>query len=323
MHCRAEAQPEPAHGELTTEQAKEMISQLPSGRCLFIVTGGDPLLRRDIFQLTIYASALGLRVALALSGSELDDEISHKIASSGVTHVSISLDGSRAEIHDSFRGVSGAFERELKNLSYLKKVKLPFNILTTVTKHNHNDVGSIHNLVEKVGAAMWDLFMLVPTGRGRVEMEISPMEYEKMMNRIYSLSQRSSIPIKMTCAPQYQRIVEKGVESQSRVQEHRAIQHGCMAAKGYCFVAHNGEVYGCGFLPISAGNVKEQPFAEIYESSKMFNELRNQTLLKGKCRICEYRAVCGGCRARAYAVSNDYLAEEPYCIHNPKTGVQV
>ena len=318
LHCRAEAQTLPDPAELTTEEVKDLISQIAGEKRLFIITGGDPLLRDDIFQIIKYASNLGLRVALALSGSKVNQESSEKMKKFGVAHISFSLDGSNSEIHDAFRGVVGAYDRTLKNISYIKKAALPFNILTTVTKYNYKDIWKIQVLVEKLGASMWDLFMLVPTGRGKVEMEITPQEYEQLMEEFYVRSQKTKIPIKMTCAPQYQRVMRQNKKKLSITSNrHKMIQHGCMAGNGYCFISHKGEVCGCGFLPISAGNIKTNSLEEIYSKSKLFNELRNKDLLKGKCGICEFKVVCGGCRARAYGVHKDHLAEEEYCIYTP------
>jgi radical SAM protein with 4Fe4S-binding SPASM domain len=240
---------------------------------------------------------------------------------SGVAHISFSLDGSNSEIHDTFRGIKGAYDRTIKNISYIKKAELPFNILTTVTKYNYKDVWKIQTLVEKLGASMWDLFMLVPTGRGKVEMEITPLEYEKIMKEFYIRSQKTKIPIKMTCAPQYQRVMKQNKNKPNvKSSQHKMIQHGCMAGNGYCFISHKGDICGCGFLPVSAGNIKTNSLEEIYKKSILFNELRNKDLLKGKCGICEFKVVCGGCRARAYAIHKDHMAEEEYCIYTPTSG---
>jgi radical SAM protein with 4Fe4S-binding SPASM domain len=318
LHCRAEAQTQPDPGELTTKQAKDLISQIAGEKRLFIITGGDPLLRNDIFQIIEYANDSGLRVALALSGSKVNQESAEKMKKSGVARISFSLDGSNSEIHDAFRGVKGAYDRTIKNISYIKKAELPFNILTTVTKYNYRDVWKIQALVEKLGASMWDVFMLVPTGRGKVEMEISPLEYEELMNEFYVRSQKTKIPIKMTCAPHYQRIMRQNeTKMNAKPSRHKKIQHGCMAGNGYCFISYQGDVCSCGFLPIPAGNIKTKSFKVIYQKSRLFNELRNKDLLKGKCGICEFKVVCGGCRARAYAIHKDHMDEEEYCIYTP------
>jgi radical SAM protein with 4Fe4S-binding SPASM domain len=163
--------------------------------------------------------------------------------------------------------------------------------------------------------------MLVPTGRGKVEMEITPLEYEKLMREFYIRSQKTKIPIKMTCAPQYQRVMKQNKnKSNVKSSQHKMIQHGCMAGNGYCFISHKGDICGCGFLPVSAGNIKTNSLEGIYKKSILFNELRNKDLLKGKCGICEFKVVCGGCRARAYAIHKDHMAEEEYCIYTPTSG---
>ncbi len=249
----------------------------------------------------------------------------------GVSGISISLDGSTNEIHDSFRRVPGAFKKALSTIKYTRMGKLPFQVNTTISQHNLQDLPNILNLVTKIGATAWDIFMLVPTGRGKVDMEISPEQYEETLDFVYKSSLISKIPIKMTCSPHYnrvrsQRIKERSIEDPSKVTEvdegiKRQKIHlgrGCMAGNGYCFISHIGKVYGCGFLPISAGDIRNQDFKKIYLHSKIFEELRNRERLQGKCGSCEYRNICGGCRARAYSIYGNLLSEEPFCTFEPK-----
>lgn len=311
-HCRAQAQKQPDPNELTTQEALNIIDQIADFcKPILIISGGDPLQRKDIFEITSYASKLGIRVVMSPSGSDITPQVIEKMKGSGVKMISLSLDGSTAEIHDNFRQVNGAFDLAMRNMAYAKERDLAFRINTTVTKHNLNDLSATLKLVTEVGAREWDVFMLVPTGRGKVEMEITPSQYETTLQDIYKLSLSSTIPIKMTCAPQYTRIIAQQTKGQP------AFGRGCMAGNGFCFISHVGEVFGCGFLPIFAGNVRQSSFKEIYQNSALFIELRDHNKLTGKCGICEFRVGCGGCRARALALHRSHLAEEPYCVYKP------
>ena len=280
---------------------------------ILIISGGDPLQRKDIFEIASYASKLGIRVVMSPSGSDITPQVIEKMKTSAVKMISLSLDGSTAEIHDNFRQVNGAFDLAMRNMAYAKEGDLAFRINTTVTKHNLNDLSAILSLAVEVGARDWDVFMLVPTGRGKVEMEITPEQYEETLKSIYKLSLNSPIPIKMTCAPQYTRII-----AQQTMEGQSAFGRGCMAGNGFCFISHVGDVFGCGFLPIVAGNVRQSSLKEIYQNASLFAELRDHNKLTGKCGICEYRVGCGGCRARALAQHSSHLAEEPYCVYKPK-----
>ncbi|MEM4251299.1 MAG: radical SAM protein [Candidatus Bathyarchaeia archaeon] len=313
-HCRAEAQFNPDSNQLTTPEVKRFIDDIASmAKPTLIITGGDPLLRSDIYEVSRYADGKGLRVVMALNGN-IDSKTASTLASSGVRMVSLSIDGSTPKIHDEFRGVEGAFDMALRSTESIRAQRLPFRILTTVTKHNLRDLGKIYSLVDDLGAESWDIFMLVPTGRASHDMEISPAEYEDVLKFIHDLSLRSEIPVKVTCAPHYNRLLLQSVGGAAQTR----ISRGCMAGNGFCFVSHVGDVYGCGYLPIPAGNIREKSFIEIYSSSPLFDQLRDRRLLKGKCQLCSFREVCGGCRARAYSTYGDAFAEEPYCTYRPE-----
>ncbi len=314
-HCRAQAQKQPDPNQLSTNEALMLMEQIAEiSKPILIISGGDPLLRRDIYQVASYASELGLRVVMSPSGSNITTEVISNLKAAGVQMISVSLDGSNPEIHDGFRGVVGAFELSMQNIAYAKAGGLPFRINTTVTKHNVADLDKTLKVVIASGAKEWDVFMLVPTGRGKVEMEITPSQYEATLQRIWELRAISSFPIKMTCAPMYTRVAAQNAKQRS-VSTHGG--RGCMAGNGFCFVSHVGDVYGCGFLPLAAGNIRSQRFSEIYQKSALFVKLRDPSLLTGKCGLCEFKAACGGCRARALSVNGDVLAEEPYCIYQP------
>jgi radical SAM protein with 4Fe4S-binding SPASM domain len=231
------------------------------------------------------------------------------------------LDGSTAALHDSFRQVPGAFEQATASLAYAREGGLPFQVNTTVTRHNRHDLADMLRLAVDLGAVTWDVFMLVPTGRGKVQMEIAPAEYEETLRFVYDASQTAPIQVKMTCAPHYKRIQvqERRRHAAKRTPPHSAhgFSRGCMAGFGFCFVSHIGEVGGCGYLPLLAGNVRQAPLTEIYRASALFKSIRDANLLQGRCGMCEYRALCGGCRARALAATGNYLDEEPFCTYQP------
>lgn len=339
VHCRAEAQPFADPNQLTTAEALRLVDQIAAfARPIFIVTGGNPLMREDIFEVASYANAKGFRVVMSPSGTNVTPDLVRQMRGSGVQRISVSIDGPNATVHDSFRQVPGAFDGVITSLAHAREGGLPFQINTTVTRHNIADLPAMLDLTVALGAVTWDVFMLVPTGRGKVEMEITAAEYEGALAFIYDAARRAPIRVKMTCAPHYRRMERQRAHSERNApvavvpQAHGghgsaaapaghghpgAASRGCMAGNGFCFVSHVGEVFGCGYLPLLAGNVRERDFGAIYRKSPLFVELRNYHSLRGKCGACEYRAICGGCRARALGVSGDYLGEEPYCTYEP------
>lgn len=318
LHCRAEAQPEPHPHQLKKEEVFRLIDEIAAfSRPILIITGGDPLLRGDIFEISAYAERKGLRPVMSPSGSRITPEIVEKMMTCGIKRISMSLDGPHAEVHDFFRQVRGCFDQTLQALEYARKADLPFQVNTTVTRHNQGDLPAIRDLVLSLGAVAWDLFMFIPTGRGRAELALSPGEYEEVMAWVHEASLGSPILIKMTCSPQYRRVLDQHAAIQKRTHP---VGRGCMCGGGFCFVSHVGEVLGCGYLPLVAGNVRKQSFQEIYQNSLLFRQLRDPSSLRGKCARCEFRMLCGGCRARAFAISGDALGEEPYCLYQPRAG---
>ncbi len=317
QHCRAQAQKQADPNQLTTTEALEMVGQIAAFcKPVFIISGGDPLLREDIFEVAKYASDQGLRVVMSPSGSNITTEIIEKMKASGVKMISLSLDGASAKVHDGFRMVPGAFDLAMHNMALARENQMPFRINTTVTQHNLADLPDILKRAVEVGAVEWDVFMLVPTGRGKIQMEITREQYEETLQSVYQASLTSAIPIKVTCAPQYSRIVAQHAQDKPE-KKGKHCGRGCMAGNGFCFISHTGEVYGCGFLPIKAGSIRQQNFREIYQNAPLFKQLRNPALLKGKCGLCSFKAACGGCRARALSVRKDFLEEEPFCNYNP------
>ena len=336
VHCRAVAQPHPHPNQLTSEEGIALIDSIAAfAKPLLILTGGDPLLRPDVFDLAAHATASGLPVVLSPSGTQVSPETVQRIKASGIRAISVSIDGPTAEVHDSFRQVPGAFDEVVRSLGYARDGGLPFQINTTVCQHNVHCLEEMLQFVKQQGAVSWDIFMLVPTGRGKVEMEITPQQYEETLVFLHAVATRGELPVKVTCAPHYSRVVrQRGVpDVASGVSGHPAgsLPHGkmagrqsrggargCMAGNGFCFISHVGDVCGCGYLPIVAGNVRERPFPEIYQESELFVALRDVSRLEGKCGYCEYRVVCGGCRARALTAGNGLMGEEPYCTYQPK-----
>ncbi len=324
IHCRASAVREPQPGELTTAEAKHFVDELREYRPILILTGGEPLLREDVYEIAQYATGKDLRVVLATNGTLLTSGIARKLKDSGIQRVSISIDGATKETHDVFRGEPGAFEGALRGIDILKTEGIGFQINTTITSRNLDEIPEIYDLAVELQASALHIFLLVPTGRGEeIESEeIPPEEYERVLNWFYDKSRDKRMQLKATCAPHYFRIMRQrakaeGIRITPETHGLEAMTKGCLGGSAFCFVSSLGNVYPCGYLPALAGNIKMKPFKMIWEKSKVFNDLRDSGMLKGKCGICEYRNVCGGCRARAYAGTGDYLGEEPYCIYMP------
>jgi heme b synthase len=323
LHCRAVAQPYADPRQLSSDEAFRLIDDIADfgEPVILILTGGDPLKRPDIFSVAERARRAGLRVVMSPSGTHVTPASVSELKRVGVQRISVSLDGSTAALHDRFRQVSGAFEQATASLAYAGEGGLPFQINTTVTQHNRHDLADMLRLAVALGAVTWDVFMLVPTGRGKIQMEITPAEYEETLRFVHEASQTAPIQVKMTCAPHFKRIQlqERRRSAAKRPPHHSAhgFSRGCMAGVGFCFVSHIGEVGGCGYLPLLAGSVRQAPLTEIYRDSALFKSIRDANLLQGRCGICEYRAVCGGCRARALGATGNYLDEEPFCTYQP------
>jgi heme b synthase len=289
------------------------------------LSGGEPLTRPDVFEIAGYGTAKGLRMLLATNGTLVTPENAKSIVDAGIRRVSVSIDGASASSHDSFRRIDGAFERAWGGIESLKAVDMPFQINTTVSKHNISEIPDILELAVDRGAVALHIFLLVPTGCGKEIAEdemISPQEYEGILNWFYERSRDVKIGLKATCAPHYfrimrQRMKEDGMRPPASSDGHSAVTKGCLAGSAVCFVSHKGEVYPCGYLPVSAGNIRQASLKTIWEDAEVFGVLRNEDNLTGKCGCCEYRRICMGCRARAYAYTGDYLSSEPYCVYEP------
>jgi len=296
------------------------------GTPIIILTGGEPLLRRDIFELARYGTQKGMRMVMGSNGTLITARVARSIEEAGVQRVSISLDGATKESHDAFRKVAGAFDGAMKGISNLKDQGLEFQINTTITRNNLSELESILDLAVRVGAVAHHIFLLVPTGRARemVNQELNAQEYEDTLHWFYQQHGRVSIELKATCAPQYYRILRQKASSRGQDVSTQtvgldAVTRGCLAGVSYCFISHVGIVQPCGYLEVDSGDLRKEPFSQIWHHSPVFNDLRDFSRYKGKCGHCEYIAVCGGCRARAYEATGDYLAEEPLCAYNPGT----
>ncbi|MBF0241661.1 MAG: heme b synthase [Desulfamplus sp.] len=325
VHCRAAAQDHIYPNELTTSQAMALMDQIREvGEPIVILTGGEPLLREDIFEIAEYGTKIGLRMVMAPNGTMITKEIAQKMKLSGIKRISVSLDGSTKETHDKFRGVNGAFDGALRGIGFAKDAGLEFQINTTITKTNLDEIPKILSLAESLGAVAHHIFLLVPTGRGKyiVDQAIDAAQYESTLNWFYDQRDKTSLQLKATCAPHYYRILRQRAKQEGKqvtFESHGldAVTRGCLAGTGFCFISHIGEVQTCGFLDVKCGDITKATFKDVWENSEVFNKLRDFDALDGKCGICEYRKVCGGCRARAYEATGDYMAYEPLCTYIP------
>jgi heme b synthase len=332
IHCRASAKHGSYAGELTTDEGLRLLDAIAAvSKPVIILTGGEPLLRPDIFGIAAYGHRKGLRMVLATNGTLVTEKIAGDMLRSGIKRVSISIDGLNAEMHDAFRAVAGAFDGALAGIEAMKKAGMEFQINTTITKTNLDQLPGIMDLAVRLGAAAHHIFLLVPTGRGKemAEQAISPEDYEKTLNWFYEASLNCPIQLKATCAPHYYRIMKQrrqgkggrdqgsGDSDQGAGNPLHAMTRGCLGGSAFCFISHTGQVQPCGYLELDCGQIREKGFKDIWNSSPIFADLRDLNKYKGKCGHCEFIKVCGGCRARAYEITGDYLAPEPFCIYAP------
>lgn len=317
-HCRAGAGCVGDEAELTTEQCKKILSAVAkfSKTCMIILTGGEPMEREDIYKIIRHGRKRGLRIVLASCGYLIDDESIGKLKQAGVSALSFSLDGASAETNDTFRQSKGAFDAVIKAAQMAKRAGIRFQINTTISKINVDEVVAIGELAKGLGAYCFNPFILVPAGRGQdlAEQVLDPVEYEVLLNELLAIKLKSGIEVRVTCAPQFARICR-----QEKVERISGSVGGCIGGREFGFISYRGDVQACGFLNMSAGNVVENGynFGKIWRESELLKEIRNLAIYKGACGICEYVATCGGCRARAYTMSGDYLAGDPVCNYQP------
>ncbi|MBW2646699.1 MAG: radical SAM protein [Deltaproteobacteria bacterium] len=271
IHCRASSDLSAPSGDFTTQESFKLLEDIASYcKPVLVLSGGEPLLRKDIFDIAKHGTELGLRMAMATNGVLVTDKRVAKMKEAGIRICSLSLDGSTAEIHDNFRQQKGAFKAVIRAAECFRRNNMEFLINSSFTRRNQHDIENIYKLAKKIGAKAWYMFMIVPTGRG-----------EDILSELITSSK------------------------------------GCIAAQSICFIDCFGNVNPCSYFPVSAGNIKKTPFKEIWENSQLFNDLRSFDKYKGRCGKCEYISVCGGCRARARAIYDDYMAEEPFCSYTP------
>jgi radical SAM protein with 4Fe4S-binding SPASM domain len=370
-HCRATATDASSPEDLTTAEALGVIDQIADyANPILVLSGGEPLYRKDIFELAAHASGRGLRVALATNGTLVDEAVARRVRESGIRRVSISLDGSCAATHDRFRGIPGAFDQAIAGFCRLQAEGVGVQINMTIARHNAAELPAVLDMVRELGADALHTFLLVPVGCGVDLAEsdmVDPGEYERILNWFYDQSLRGGIELKATCAPHYFRVMRQRQAAERRakrlaseaamaaeenpapsagiaaaeilapgaagIEFHKAgspapragghphgmnaVTKGCLAGTGVCFLSNTGEVYPCGYLPVVCGELRQQGFAEIWEGSEVFAALRDDERLEGKCGLCEFKHVCMGCRARAYAATGNYMAAEPFCVYQP------
>lgn len=312
VHCRAEAIPHRNRRELTTEEAQGLIDELASWKkAIFILTGGDPLMRPDIFELVAYASQKGLRVAVSPSATgRLTARSLTQLADAGCSRISLSLDGPSASIHDAFRGVRGSFERTLKSALAAGQAGIELQINTTVARHNNAHLRDIGDFVASMGAKLWSVFFLVPVGRARREDCLNAEETEAAFAELYEIGKHAPFAIKTTEAPHYRRFV---AQHEGMPENPDGIGDG----KGFVFVSHIGEIQPSGFLPLTCGNVRTSSLLDVYRNHRIMQRLRQPETFAGKCGRCEFKRLCGGSRARAYAFAGDPFGSEPTCSYIP------
>ncbi len=325
-HCRAEAIALRHPNELSTAEGRAMLRQaLEFGPPLphLVFTGGDPLKRPDLMDLTAEATTLGFSVSLAPSGTTLlSAEAIRGLAAAGIQSMSLSLDGSTAARHDAFRGVPGCFEMTLAAAHRIREAGIPLQINTLVTAETLADLPNIYTLMRDLSIMRWSLFLLIAVGRGRVLQEITPAESERLFNLLLSLGREAPFAIKTTEAPHYRRVAHRrmraaGMDDAAIAATPVGRGFGIRDGNGIMFVSHTGDVYPSGFLPVVAGNVRASSVVDLYRGSPVFSRLRDVTQLTGKCGLCSFASICGGSRARAYAWTGDYMASDPLCPYQP------
>jgi heme b synthase len=340
-HCRASAEDIAYEGELTLAECRRVIDEIKAiGNPIIILSGGEPLARTDVYDIGRYAVGKGLRVVMGSNGTLIDKESASRLKRVPISRIAISLDFPNAELQDRFRGKKGAFDEAITGIANARSAGIEVQINCTITKLNAALLDELIDVALKVGAVAFHPFLLVPTGRGKglESVELSPQEYEDVLNRIFDKQAElgDRLFFKPTDAPHYMRVMKQREKAAGVLPDAssghpvghpgghggghpstQTISRGCLAGVGFCFISNEGKVQGCGYLTAEAGDLKKQSFGEIWNRSRLFCDLRNLNNIKGKCGACEYKRICGGCRARAYETSGDYLNAEPYCIYQP------
>jgi AdoMet-dependent heme synthase len=333
-HCRADAQHQRDPNELTTEEGYQLIDRLAEfGSPILIFTGGDPMMRRDLFDLISYAAGKGLRCSLTPTATALPTiERLKQARQAGIRRIALSLDAPTPEAHDEFRQVPGSWERTMQILHNAKQVDLSVQVNTTVSTFNVDQLSAMVPFIQEVDAVQWSVFFLVPTGRAQAQYMISAQRHEEVFNWLYNLSQQAPFDIKATAAPMYRRVAIQRKKAESTTGQPVTFQgagfqyadglnrptKGVNDGNGFLFISHLGQIMPSGFLPIDCGNVRELDIVDVYRNHAVFKDLRNYEQLKGKCGVCDFRDVCGGQRGRAYGVTGDYMETDPACAYEPE-----
>ena len=331
VHCRADAMHTPDPHELNTEEALLLIDRLADfGSPILVFTGGDPMMRKDLYQLITYATQKGLRCSLTPTATALPTTARlEKVRDAGIRRIALSLDAPRPQIHDSFRQVRGSWQRTMDILHRAQSIGLSVQVNTTVARHNVDILEEMIPFLEEVGAVQWSLFFLVPTGRAQASNMISAQEHERVFNWLYDLSKIAPFDIKSTAAPMYRRVAIERRRAELDCDQPVTFQgagfqyadglnrptRGVNDGNGFLFISHVGDIQPSGFLPITAGNVRTDDVVDVYRHSQLFIDLRNPDKIKGRCGFCVYRDLCGGQRGRAYGMTGDYLESDPACIY--------
>lgn len=337
-HCRAEAVPLRSPDELTTAEAIAMLDRIREfGRVVFVFSGGDALQRPDIVELTRHAASIGLRVAMTPAATpRLTADVVSELRDAGLLRLAVSIDGASAATHDAFRRVDGSFAEALRSLAVAREAGLGIQVNTVIGAHNVDEFDDLAALMSSLGILFWEVFFLVPVGRARTRDVATAAEFERTFHRLYDLAQHAPFDVKATAAPQYSRVILQRQRAERRAGDRSgpadtltesvmfSMRDGIGRARsvndgdGFMFISHTGDICPSGFLPLPAGNVRTHDLVQVYRDAPLFVALRDRRRLKGKCGRCEFMSVCGGSRARAWAVTGDYLAEEPYCLHEPR-----
>jgi radical SAM protein len=331
IHCRADAQSKRYPDELNTQQALNLIRELKQWQVpLFVMTGGDPLKRDDLMLLVETCASQGMNFALAPSATPLlTDQKLMDLKRAGVHRISISLDGATSDSHDAFRQVPGTFNRSLSIAQKIRELGIHLQINTTVSRHNQFEIEAIAQLIRPLSIDLWSVFFLVPTGRATAQQALNALETERALHQLYDILKQGWFDVKTTEAHHFRRIILQKAQLLPDQLFNNSVPHldpwvvrasrGISDGRGFVFISHTGEVFPSGFFPLSAGNIKTEPLTSIYQTSPLFQMLRNADLLKGKCGRCDYRWICGGSRARSYALTQEIMGSDPYCAYQPET----
>ena len=344
-HCRAEAIERALPGELSTAEGKRLLGELADmGTPICVLSGGDPAKRPDLAELVEHGTKRGMRMATIPAATPLlTRELVVGLKKAGLAQMALSLDGPNAEVHDGFRGVPGAFDRTMEGAMYANEAKLPLQINTVFSDHNWQHFDAMAGLVRELGVVFWEVFFLVPMGRGKELGQLNGAQFEEMFAKLATVAKEVDFIVKITEAPHYRRyLMETRARERRRDREMAQVSpreknmlpahmrrdfgpggsiglapKGVNSGNGHLFISYCGDICPSGFLPLACGNFRADSVANVYRSHRVFMELRSPDLLKGKCGVCEFRHICGGSRARAYAMTGDYLAEEPFCAYEP------